>query len=96
MKKIKNDFKEDMIEKLKDPERAENFLLESFRLSLKDGDGSTFQMALRMVAEARGGVGTLSKKAGLQRENTYRILSKDRHPKFDSILKLSKAVGFSV
>ena len=78
MKKIKNDFKEDLLEKLKDPKRAKTYLLESFRLSLEDGDGSTFQMALRMVAEARGGVGPMSKKAGLQRENSYRILSKDR------------------
>ena len=70
------------------------YLRESFRLSLEDGDGGAFQLALKDVAEAQGGIAAVSKRAGLQRENTYRILSKERNPRFDSILKLSKAVGF--
>jgi probable addiction module antidote protein len=94
MKKVNNDFKTDLIEKLKDPVRARNYLREALALSLEDGDGATFQLALKDVAEAQGGVAIVSKKAGIQRENIYRVLSKERHPKFDSILKISKAVGF--
>ena len=94
MKKVNNDFKTDLIEKLKNPARARNYLREALTLSLKDGDGATFQLALKDVAEAQGGVAIVSKKAGIQRENIYRVLSKERHPKFDSILKISKAVGF--
>ena len=87
-------YHEDLIEKMKNPVRARNYLREALALSLEDGDGATFQLALRDVAEAQGGVGVASGKAGMKRENIYRILSKERHPKFDSVLKIAKAVGF--
>jgi len=53
-------------------------------------------LALRDVAEAQGGIAAVSKRSGLQRENIYRIFSKERNPRFDSILKISKAVGFEM
>lgn len=96
MKKPNTDYKTDLIERLKNREYAMVYLRESFNLSLEDGDGATYQLALRDVAEAQGGVAVISKRAGMQRENTYRVLSKERNPRFDSILKLSKAVGFDL
>lgn len=94
MKKPNTDYRADLIVRLKDPARAHNYLQEAFRLSIEDGDGAAFQLALRDVVEAKGGVGVVAKMAHLQRENTYRILTKEKSPRFDSILKLSKAVGF--
>ena len=95
MKKPNTDYKTDLIERLKNKEYAMDYLRESLLLSLNDGDGASYQLALRDVAEAQGGIALVSKKAGLQRENSYRILSKERNPRFNSILKLSKAVGFN-
>lgn len=95
MKKPNTDYKTDLIERLKDPIRARNYLREAFRLSLADGDGATYQLALRDVIEAKGGVAVVAKRAHLQRSNTYRVISKERNPRFDSILKISKAVGFT-
>jgi probable addiction module antidote protein len=95
MKKPNTDYKADLVERLKNKKYALGFLRESFLLSLEDGDGAAFQLALKDVVEAQGGVAVVAKRAHLQRENTYRILSKERNPRFDSILKLSKAVGFT-
>ena len=94
MKKPNTDYKTDLIDRLKNKVYAMDYLRESFLLSLEDGDGTSYQLALRDVAEAQGGIAMVSKRAGMQRENTYRILSKERNPRFNSILKLSKAVGF--
>lgn len=93
-KKPNTDYRADLLERLKNKKYASGYLKECLLLSIQDGDGAAYQLALRDVVEAQGGVAVVSKKAHLQRENTYRILSKERNPRFDSILKLSKAVGF--
>jgi probable addiction module antidote protein len=90
------DFKEYVLEKLKDPQEAQEYLREAFNRSLEDGNGSVFQLALRDVAEACGGISWLAKKSGLPRESVYRVLAKDRDPKFGSILKVSKPLGFNL
>ena len=84
------DFKEYLYVKLRNPKEAEAYLGEAFKRSLEDGNGSVFQLALRDVAEAHGGIAWLAKKSGMARESVYRVLSKDRDPKFASILKVSK------
>lgn len=89
------DFKEYILSKLKDPKEAREYLREAFDRSLEDGNGQVFQLALRDVAEAHGGISWLAKKSGMPRESVYRVVSKDRDPKFGSILKVSKPFGFN-
>lgn len=84
------DFKEYLYAKLRNPKEAEAYLSEAYQRSLEDGNGSVFQLALRDVAEAHGGIAWLAKKSGMPRESVYRVLSKDRDPKFASILRVSK------
>lgn len=89
------DFKDYILSKLKDPKEAREYLREAYDRSLEDGNGSVFQLALRDVAEAHGGIAWLAKKTGMPRESVYRVVSKDRDPKFGSILKISKPFGFN-
>jgi probable addiction module antidote protein len=88
-------FKDYILSKLSDPQEAREYLREAYDRSLDDGNGSVFQLALRDVAEAHGGVGWLAKQSGMPRESVYRVLAKNRDPKFGSILKICKAFGFN-
>ncbi len=81
-------FKDYLLSKLSDPQEAREYLREAYDRSLEDGNGAVFQLALRDVAEAHGGVGWLAKKSGMPRESVYRVLAKNRDPKFGSILKI--------
>ena len=64
-------YRANLLEALKDPETAAEYL----SACLDDGDVEVFLLALRDVAEAQGGIRKLSGRAGLNRENLYRMLS---------------------
>ena len=83
-------YKEDLIESLKDLDESVEYL----NASLEDGDPEVFLLALRDVAEARGGGMTkLSEKTKLNRENLYKILSEKGNPALTSLETLLDALG---
>lgn len=53
-------------------------------------------LALRTVAEAYGGLGTVAADAGLSRESLYRALSPKGNPTLKTILAVLKAVGMKL
>jgi len=93
-KRITTDYRTGLLGRLKDPGYAEGYLNEALKMSLEEGNGAGFQLALKDVAEAHGGMAVLARETGFKRENLYRILSKERQPKFDSILKVANALGY--
>lgn len=50
-------------------------------------------LALRTVAEAYGGLGTIAAEAGISRESLYRTLSPKGNPTLKTLLAVLKAVG---
>ena len=52
-----------------------------------------FLLALRNVAEAKGGMAVLAEKANLSRESLYRMLSKRGNPEIKSLFSLLHAMG---
>ncbi len=87
------DYHETLLEALKDPEEAEGYL----NACLMDEDPRVFLSALKNVLQAQGGDMTnLAKKADLNRENLYRILSKKGNPKLTSIIAILNAVGLQL
>jgi probable addiction module antidote protein len=50
-------------------------------------------LALRTVAEAYGGLGTVAAEAGISRESLYRALSANGNPTLKTMLAVLKAVG---
>lgn len=86
--KLTGDFEEYLIEELKDPELASEYL----NAAIEDGDIRVFLMALGQIAKARG-MTRISKKTGLNRENIYRIVSERGNPQIKSIAALLDAVG---
>ena len=50
-------------------------------------------LALRTVAEAYGGLGTVAAEAGISRESLYRALSPKGNPTLKTLLAVLKTVG---
>lgn len=73
-----------------DPEEARLYLEEA----LRDEDPRVFLVALKDVAAAYGGPTKLAKATGLNRENLYRMLSRQGNPEFTSLSRVLHALGF--
>ena len=58
-----------------------------------DGDPRLLMKAFRNVAEARGGVSELARKADLDRVALSRALSGRRNPRLDTLTKVAAACG---
>lgn len=92
MKKRASTYQEDLIEALKDPREAAAYL----SAAIEDGDREVFLLALRNVAEAQGGMAALARKAHMNRESLYRMLSSRGNPEIRSILTLLNSMKLKV
>jgi probable addiction module antidote protein len=82
---------EDMAKELREnPEFAAQYL----RTALEEGDDPQILLiALRRIAESRGGVAKVAKEAGIERESLYRALSAKGNPRLSTLVAVTKAVG---
>jgi probable addiction module antidote protein len=73
------------------------FAAEYLRAALEDNDEPrVLLIALRRVAEARGGIAKVAKAAGIERESLYRALSVRGNPRFSTLVAVTKAVGLKL
>ncbi|MCU1780521.1 MULTISPECIES: addiction module antidote protein [unclassified Pseudomonas] len=83
-----------VLEMLRDDEA---FALEYLSVALEEideaGGEDAFLVAIRRVAEARGGMLSLSKNTGLNRANLYRSIAVGGDPKLSTLLKVLQALG---
>ena len=82
-------YRENLLRGLRNPDEAVHYL----NASLEDGDIRVFLLALRDVADARGGMGALAREARLNRESLYRMLSRSGNPSLDSLTAVLNACG---
>ena len=59
---------------------------------LDDGDNDELLRALGYIAKAKG-MAMIAKDTGLGRESLYKALSPGSKPRFDTVLKVLKALG---
>ena len=78
-----------MRERLGDAEFAAGYLQAAF----EDGDLGVALLALRRIAEARGGMAKLAQATGLTREALYRTLSAAGNPRLTSLAAILDATG---
>ena len=85
---------EEMIRELRqNPEFAAEYL----RAALEDEDEpGVLLIALRRVAESRGGIAKVAKAAGVQRESLYRALSAHGNPRLSTLVAVTKAMGLKL
>ena len=70
------------------------FAVEYLKAALEDADEpQVLLVALRRIAEARGGVAKVAKAAGLERESLYRALSARGNPRLSTLVAVTRAVG---
>lgn len=76
-----------------DPEFAAEYL----RAALEDdGEPGVLLIALRHIAEARGGIAKVAKAAGIERESLYRALSVRGNPRLSTLVAVTRAVGLKL
>lgn len=78
-----------MRERLADAEFAAGYL----QAAIEDGEPAVLLIALRRIAEARGGMTKLARETGLTREALYRTLSRDGNPRLTSLQAILAATG---
>ena len=82
-----------VVELRENPEFAAEYL----RAALEDDDEpGVLLVALRRVAEARGGIAKVAKAAGIERESLYRALSVRGNPRLSTLVAVAKAVGLKL
>ena len=81
----------DAADYLDDEETIAAYLSEA----LEDPDPDTFLMAVRTVVRARG-MTQLAKDAGLGRESLYKALTPGAKPRYDTIMKVIRALGITL
>ena len=86
------DYDKFVIEKLQDSELAAEYL----SAALENGSIDEFLLALRNVAEAHGGIRTLSEITDLNRQSMYKMLSEEGNPTLASLLSVLNALGIRV
>ena len=83
-----------MKEKLKNDS---SFAAEYLRAALEDVDEpKVLLIALRRIAEARGGIARIAKAAGIERESLHRALSLRGNPRLSTLLAVTRAVGLKL
>ncbi len=84
-------YKSQLLKRLAHADYAAGYLTECLELGAEE-----FLLALRDVVEANGGVAHLSKRANLNRESLYRLLSKRGNPRLSSLSSILDALGVEV
>ncbi|MDR0672658.1 MAG: putative addiction module antidote protein [Zoogloeaceae bacterium] len=74
---------------------SEEAVAEYLRQVFADGDSDEIVRAFGHVARARG-MAQLAKEAGLGRENLYNALKPGAKPRFDTILRVCRALGVNL
>jgi probable addiction module antidote protein len=83
-----------MIRKLRE---NPNFAGEYLKAALEDTEEpGVLLIALRRIAEARGGIAKVAKAAGIERESLYRALSAKGNPRLSTLVAVTKAVGLKL
>jgi len=93
---IKNtsDYHKRLLESLTNKDEAIAYLKVALEEYEEDHDTEVFMLALRNIAEARGGISKLSEKTKLNREHLYRILSKRGNPRLITLDTVLRGLGF--
>ena len=83
-----------MVEKLR---KRPRFAAEYLKAAMEETDDPEILLiALRHVAEARGGLAKVAKAAGIERESLYRALSANGNARYSTLVGVMKAIGLKL
>ena len=81
----------DVVEYLEDEEDIQAYL----NAAIEEGDTKYFFKALGNIARSRN-ISQLSKDAGMSREGIYKALSGEGNPSFNTVARITKALGLKL
>jgi len=87
-------YRDLVVEIMKDPEEATEYLKSSFDEYSIDGDIEALLTAIKSVAKAQGGMTELAKKTNLNRQALYKTLSKNGNPKIKTLWSVLNSLGY--
>ena len=87
-------YHDELMVSLKNPDEAMVYLRVALDEYQNDNDFQPLLLALRNVAESRGGLSELAKKTNLNRQSLYKTLSKVGNPRLDTLGLILKELGF--
>ena len=91
MTKPSKAYKKELLKRLKDPKRAEAYI----NAALEDGSQEELLVALKNVCEAHGMART-ARKAKINRENMYRVLSAKGNPHLSTFTSILESTGLKL
>ena len=77
-----------------DPEFAAEYLKAAIEEA--EDEPRVLLIALRRIAEARGGLAKVAKAAGIERESLYRALSQRGNPRLSTLVAVTIAMGLKL
>lgn len=89
-------YHDELIESLKNPKEADLYLRIAMDEYQEDGDTEALLVALRNIAEVRGGMSQLAKKTHLNRQNLYHVLSEKGNPTLDTFGLILRGLGYKL
>ena len=73
------------------------FAAEYLKAAMEDTEEpQVLLVALRQIAEARGGIAKIAEAAGVQRESLYRALSPRGNPRLSTLIAVTNAMGLTL
>ena len=81
---------------LKDPRTANSYLNDALQRLANDNNSEDFLLLLRQLTKIQGGMSSLSKKVGINRQNLYRTFASTGNPKFKSLATILKGLGYRI
>lgn len=91
MKKTTANFESDLMEKLRDPKFASNYIT----AAIVDNDIDFLPIALGDVAKAHG-ISKLSEQTGINRRTLYKVFDEKGHPSFDLVAQIMESLGMEI
>ncbi|MBI4042367.1 MAG: putative addiction module antidote protein [Deltaproteobacteria bacterium] len=91
-RKKTRDYEKDLLERLKDPEYASEYLNSVIEDEEDENLEERFLIALSDVAKAHG-ISKLAKETHLWRKSLYKVLSPEGNPRFSTLAAILHAIG---
>ena len=88
--KSTKDHQKSLLETLKDPKEAAEYL----NAALEEGNNELFLLALKNIVAY--GVTNIARKANLNRENLYKMLSEEGNPELASLWSILSSIGLKI
>ncbi|GJM07070.1 MAG: addiction module antitoxin [marine bacterium B5-7] len=88
------DYEAWLVKSLRNKKEAVVFLETALESYQEDNNIEAFLLALRQVAQARGGIGKLSQNVDLNRQAIYQALSTKGNPRLNTLTSILSALGF--